>query len=41
MAALLMSADDSQMFKTIVAALTDFPELSSQQALLAALEVSV
>ncbi|XP_067932089.1 protein unc-79 homolog [Watersipora subatra] len=38
MAALLTSACDSHMFKTIVIALTEFPELSSQQALLTALE---
>jgi len=40
MSALLLSAEDSEMFSTIVTALTDFPELNSLQALLTALEVN-
>lgn len=41
MSALLLFSDQSKMFKTIVTALIDFPDLSSQQALLAAIEVQL
>ena len=39
MSALLLSSENSKMFKTIVIALTDFHELTSLQALLVGLEV--
>ena len=41
MSALLLSSENSKMFKTIVIALTDFHELTSLQALLIGLEVKI